>query len=379
MVAPGRSRAHIGVWQGTWGGAMRFPAERESAYREHMFVRELPRLRVFVLIAAPMLLLFAMLQAPLAGLPLSTWFAHPRIYVLAAILFGLGLWMRTMTRPAAFAWAGVLLLTLFCLSCALVIEPRGDAVAMTLPLFIAPPLITAPFWAHRRTVLVALTGGYLAGSVALLRADASQALWLAYAVQAILASLVGLLLHSVFDEVRRVHFLAEEELLQRVRLDSLTQLINRRHFVESGEAVIAAMAPTGLLSACFVDLDYFKRVNDEGGHRIGDLVLMETARRLLAMVREGRLVARLGGEEFALLLSSTPLEEAQVLAHTLCADIATISVEGFSVTASVGVAQWRHGESLSELLHRADMALLEAKRGGRNRIVEWSPGLKAVV
>lgn len=252
---------------------MRFPPERESAYREHMFARERPRLRVFVLIAAPTLLLFALLQAPLSGLPASTWFAKPLVYVLAAALLCVVLWMRTMTRPAAFAWSGVLLLTLFCLSCALVVDPRPEMVAMSQPLFVAPPMVTAPFWAYRRTVLAAVTGGYLAGCVALLRADAGDALWLGFGVQAVLGALVGLLLHSVFDEVRRVHFLAEEELLQRVRLDSLTQLMNRRHFVESGEMMIAAMPASGVLSACFVDLDHFKRVNDNGGHRIGDLVL----------------------------------------------------------------------------------------------------------
>lgn len=356
---------------------MQFLPERESAYREHMFARERPRLRMFVMIPAPMLLLFAVLQALLHRVPLGHWFGHPTIYLLAAALAGLGLWMRTLRRPIPFAWAGVALLSLFCLFCALIILPDPDAVALALPLFIAPPLITAPFWAYRRTVVMMLVFGYLAGSVALLRADAGHALWLAYAIQTVLGSLVGLLLHSVFDEVRRGHFLAEEELLQRARLDSLTQLINRRHFMESGEALIAAMTHPDKLSACFLDLDHFKRINDEGGHRIGDLVLMETARRMMAMAGDGRLVARVGGEEFALLLPDTALEDARTLARAMCAGIAMIDVEGFSVTASVGVAQWRSGESLSDLLHRADMALLAAKRDGRNRIVSWSPELPA--
>lgn len=357
---------------------MRFAHETELAYREHMFARERSRLRVFVLIAAPMIFLFALLQAAMSRLPLAQWFGTPVLYLLAAAMLLLGLWMRTMTRPAAFAWAGVALLCLFCLSSGLVVVPTDRAVTLTMPLFIVPPLITAPFWAQRSTAAMAVVGAYVAGSVALWRADASQALWLAYVVESALATTVALLLHAVFDQVRRLNFLGEQELLQRARLDTLTQLINRRHFVESGEALIGTLGPADRLCACFLDLDHFKRINDQAGHRIGDLVLIETARRMMGLADNGRLVARLGGEEFALLLPGASLEEAHQLALALCAQIATIQVEGHSATASVGISEWRHGESLSDLLHRADMALLDAKRSGRNRIAIWTPTLKAV-
>ena len=106
-------------------------------------------------------------------------------------------------------------------------------------------------------------------------------------------------------------------------------------------------------------------------------MLVEAASRLQSASGGGRLIGRLGGEEFALLLPGMSLLQAQALVETLRAGIA--EVEGFSLTASVGVEEWRPGEGLSDLLHRADLALLTAKRAGRNRSVAWSSELTVAV
>jgi diguanylate cyclase (GGDEF)-like protein len=89
------------------------------------------------------------------------------------------------------------------------------------------------------------------------------------------------------------------------------------------------------------------------------------------------LIGRVGGEEFALLLPGMRAEDAERLTSKVCEQIAALEIEGFSCTASVGIAEWHPGESLSDLLHRADLALLSAKRTGRNRIVQWTDGLAA--
>ena len=154
-------------------------------------------------------------------------------------------------------------------------------------------------------------------------------------------------------------------------------MLNRRHFIESGEALLCALRSGQVLSACFVDLDHFKRVNDEGGHRIGDQLLAAVAHCLLELQGEGRLIGRVGGEEFALLLPGMHALEAEQFIATVCERIGALAVDGYSCTASVGVAEWDGGETLSDLLHRADLALLAAKRGGRNRIVQWSAGVAA--
>jgi len=89
------------------------------------------------------------------------------------------------------------------------------------------------------------------------------------------------------------------------------------------------------------------------------------------------LIGRVGGEEFAMLLSGMRAGDAERITKGLCERIATLQVGEFSCTASVGIAEWHPGESLSDLLHRADLALLHAKRTGRNRIVRWRENLAA--
>lgn len=357
---------------------MVFTPEREAAYLEQMFEWQRLRLRWLVLLAPVLLVLFVALQSLLMRVPIVIWLREPALYVYLAALLGLALWMRTLRDAITFAWAGVALQTAFCLASALMTRPGHGALALVLPLFVATPLVTAPFWARRSTVIVAIVLGYLAGSVALWHSNAGSTIWLAFGIQAAVGSVVALVMHATVDQARRGYFVAEEELAQRARLDFLTSVLNRRHFIEAGEALVESARPGRNLSACFIDLDHFKRVNDEGSHRIGDQLLVAIAQRLLAAGGGRRLIGRLGGEEFALLLPGVPIDQAQALAQQLCAEIAAIDIEGFSVTASVGVAAWRPGESLSDLLHRADLALLAAKRNGRNRIVRWSPELEAV-
>ncbi|QIL21398.1 GGDEF domain-containing protein [Thermomonas sp. HDW16] len=359
---------------------MRFATEREAAYRNMTFNRQRTLLRVLVMFPAPMLMLFIYLQSLLTGIPFDTWLHTPMLYVLLAVLVSVGLGMQKLTRSAAFAWIGVLLMSLYCLSCALMTLPGPhDTIALMLPLYIASPLVIAPFWARLGPVIVMILLSYLAGTVALVRTDASATLWLAYWMQALVGASVALFSHVIVDRARRGHFLATMQLEQYARIDALTSLLNRRHFIEAGEALVGGMDTRSALSACFVDLDHFKRLNDEGSHRIGDQMLVEAAKRLQSAGGNGRLIGRLGGEEFALLLHGMSILQAQALAEALRAGIAEIQVEGFALTASVGVAEWRPGESLSDLLHRADIALLTAKRTGRNRSVTWSPELLVAI
>lgn len=367
--------AHSAAMVGS-GGAMGFAPEREAAYRNMTFNRQRALLRVLVMFPVPSLATFAYLQSLLTGLPFRTWLELPLFYALLAMLAVLGLWMRSVERAPVFAWAGVALISLYCLACALITLPGPrETIALMLPLYIASPLVIAPFWARRPPVLAMLLLSYLAGTVALVRTEAGGTVWLAYLMQALVGGSVAFFTHVIVDRARRGHFLATMQLEQHARIDALTSLLNRRHFIEAGEALVAGMDRHGRLSACFLDLDHFKRLNDEGSHRIGDLMLVEAAKALQAAGGSGRLVGRLGGEEFALLLQGMSMAEARALAESLRAGIAGIDVEGFTLTASVGVAEWQPGESLSDLLHRADLALLTAKRSGRNRSVSWTPEL----
>lgn len=167
--------------------------------------------------------------------------------------------------------------------------------------------------------------------------------------------------------------LAERRLKQLAEEDVLTGLTNRRHFSVEARRALEHEQRYGLkLSLLLFDLDFFKRVNDEHGHNVGDEVLREMAYRMLACFRKSDLPGRWGGEEFIALLPHTPIETAVQVAERLRASLADVPVQtqagAIRVTLSGGCAQWQAGDTLESLVGRADAALYRAKHSGRNRI-----------
>ncbi|MEO5614102.1 MAG: diguanylate cyclase [Cypionkella sp.] len=168
--------------------------------------------------------------------------------------------------------------------------------------------------------------------------------------------------------------------LRLAMIDSLTGLHNRRY----GMAQLAAIADISRRSGqefavMVVDLDRFKSVNDRWGHAAGDAVLIEVAERLNRNLRVGDLLARIGGEEFLVALPETSLSEARSIAERLCHAIeeSPVRISDFStlhVTVSIGLATSADAaapcikDTLSDLIDRADRALLYAKSAGRNQV-----------
>lgn len=171
---------------------------------------------------------------------------------------------------------------------------------------------------------------------------------------------------------------AEQELERLAITDPLTGLLNRRQFFhESTELFERALNHPYELSILMIDLDHFKEVNDQYGHATGDATLQEVARRLHEYVRPTDIVGRYGGEEFAIVLPRTDMEETRQIADRLIAIIADKPVivedDKVSITISMGVAGLDENvTSLDELLQRADQALYIAKKEGRNRWAEWN-------
>lgn len=165
----------------------------------------------------------------------------------------------------------------------------------------------------------------------------------------------------------------ENELLERATTDFLTGVSNKRAFDEFASAEIKRSRryniPTCLV---LLDLDHFKKVNDTFGHAVGDKVLTEIGILLKRMTRQHDLIARIGGEEFGLLLTHTDIESGHAVAEAFRREIQNLEIKhaaiNLSVTSSFGVAELRELDTLESLLERADTHLYKAKDKGRNRV-----------
>jgi diguanylate cyclase (GGDEF)-like protein len=164
-----------------------------------------------------------------------------------------------------------------------------------------------------------------------------------------------------------------EQLIQQASTDVLTGVANRRHFHEFLEEHFRLAARYGTpLSLFLVDLDHFKQLNDTYGHLVGDEVLRGVAQRMRGALRDADLLARFGGEEFVVVLPSTPLEgavqSAERVREALAARPIEVAGQAIPVTASFGVSAYRADALMTPewLIKEADLALYEAKRAGRN-------------
>ncbi|HKS61939.1 MAG TPA: diguanylate cyclase [Xanthobacteraceae bacterium] len=162
----------------------------------------------------------------------------------------------------------------------------------------------------------------------------------------------------------------QRELVRLASVDPLTGLSNRRVFFERAEAARERCRDGGALTAIMFDIDHFKRVNDLYGHDVGDLAIASVAQLAAAV---GELVGRLGGEEFGMLTEGQHLHDGVKLAERLRAAVAALRLTTLNgpltLSCSFGVSEILPGESIDDLLKRADVALYAAKTGGRNRVV----------
>lgn len=168
----------------------------------------------------------------------------------------------------------------------------------------------------------------------------------------------------------------EQALKNLATTDALTGLDNRRSFFDALETELARVrrypgVQAGLLMA---DLDHFKKVNDTYGHAVGDAMLKHVAGLLRSTARRTDFVGRIGGEEFAILLTETGMEQAKHYAHTLCKTVreSPLEIDGktLPVTTSIGLTALKQEDATPQAtMHRADMALYEAKNTGRDRVV----------
>jgi diguanylate cyclase (GGDEF)-like protein len=220
------------------------------------------------------------------------------------------------------------------------------------------------------TVVVALS---LWWNLAQLRPETTVSLWWGHGLLWLLG-LGGIIF--AFDRLRIAH----DRTIILSYTDSLTGIANRRIFLESlGGAICFAQRHQTPLSIIMADLDNFKSVNDTFGHNAGDQVLQAFATFLMENSREEDLIARWGGEEFIMMLPGTSAKKATIFAERIRHRLEEIIPDpGIRLTASFGVSAYRPGETSISFIGRADQALYEAKRLGKDQVILLVDGDKQI-
>ncbi len=171
----------------------------------------------------------------------------------------------------------------------------------------------------------------------------------------------------------------QKELQVRAVTDDLTGLYNKAYLNATGQQMLSySQRHRYPLSLMVIDLDFFKRINDEHGHDVGDQVLKAVGRLLKESCRNEDLAARFGGEEFIILLPHCSLSNARSKAETLRELLESLNPAGLPVSASIGVTGTRKDEitDYETLFRQADKALYQAKDQGRNRVICFTPELR---
>ncbi|AHB48344.1 desulfoferrodoxin [Hyphomicrobium nitrativorans NL23] len=161
----------------------------------------------------------------------------------------------------------------------------------------------------------------------------------------------------------------QRQLIALAQTDELTGVMNRRAFLSLMEEKRRELAPGDNLTVCLLDIDRFKKINDTYGHDVGDMVITKVAE---LAGEEAPIVARLGGEEYALAFPVLDCTESarwcEVIRESISAYPFACKDATFNITCSIGISAWHTDEPLGAALKRADVALMEAKQSGRDQI-----------
>ncbi|MBE0581322.1 GGDEF domain-containing protein [Devosia sp.] len=326
--------------------------------------------------------------------------ADPRpvqVAIFAVFLFALSLCVVGLTRhyrlQPPWRTLGVIVVASLVVNVLIVDMPRSSLLRGILyqaPYFILQVVGVAMIlrYRHRKALDVALLVLFAASGLQFLSKPALAA-WLGSGASA--RDYIGSTYAAISQSVGAMLLIANgllmlliivrdamAEITARSETDTLSSLLNRRGFEDRADRLLATALRAGVPASLVVaDLDHFKAINDSHGHEAGDRVITAFADVLRTLADPRAVIGRIGGEEFVAFIPGADLASARLYAEGVRTAFSSLSIAGVRpdrpISASFGVARLTAGDSLSDLLRRADAALYEAKKGGRDSVCVAGP------
>jgi diguanylate cyclase (GGDEF)-like protein len=233
------------------------------------------------------------------------------------------------------------------------------------------PVVCSMVWLARWDFLLAMALCALGPLPILLLGSSSSVEVVQYSVYMVISVMMATVLRTFMARILREQFRLEQRLRAQAHTDGLTGLLLRNRFLELAQnALDDARNSHQPLCVAFLDADHFKPINDNYGHAAGDAVLVGLSAALNQQMRKHDLIGRIGGEEFAVLLPGMDLERAIVRGELLRLAAHAVPRPDGRLTISIGLAQYLPDQDdIATMMARADQAMRNAKRGGRDRVV----------
>lgn len=285
----------------------------------------------------------------------------------AGVLFLTVLIGRRFGSVSARQWMTIIYLTVLSVGVCVVLSLASMSPALPLVYCFMFALLPTFLWSSLVHFIVHLAGTLGPAIVLILFSGVDSLTKINYLLSAMVVAVLATGSYSVFQMVHDRARGLLDRLMVAAAHDHVTGLLNRSSwYFQANEMIAHANATQTPISLIYIDLDQFKRINDEFGHAMGDRVLQQVGQCLIETARSEELPARIGGEEFVIMLPAFDHHAALTFAKQLHDRFAAITDSPLKVTASMGIAQHIQGESLEGLINRADNAMLRAKRDGRN-------------
>ncbi|SEK78270.1 diguanylate cyclase (GGDEF) domain-containing protein [Pseudoxanthomonas sp. GM95] len=346
------------------------PEQRQELIAQQ---REQSRRYVVVLfLSMPMLFLIGGLRELVQELPLASK-SLPLRLALSALMVALGLAIQrrllgenVATLLAILGIAAISVGTVFTVQ----IEPARMSLVHVVLMLVALQVLPLTIRIRDTFLMAAVLIVPLVGLMAWHQVP--MGIWGTSLGAVTLGVIAGLFMRRQRLEIALELFELRHQLEMRADVDMLTGLLNREGWFRNARELFTLTRDTRKpMAVAYLDLDYFKRINDELGHAAGDRALSLVADVMRRHTRRQDIVGRLGGEEFVLLMPGLLEQPALRIVQDLCDAVRAISFQR-PITFSAGLSQVRTTEHLEDAMRRADQALLQAKRDGRDRILRAS-------